>query len=202
MRCIGICRVFGFGRPNRRVDGCCLRYAGPIAEKARYRYSGSASLNRSTPPPDLPCPRPARQSLARHPATAAATPSPHPKAHPSTRRASLSVVGISGIALEWIAPRRRTIIDLADLSLWLEVPVVKLIFAILALAMALIATSVQAQMYDPNYPVCMHVYGQEEGERMDCIFTSLAQCAATASGRAATCLINPYFVDTSGRRRH
>jgi hypothetical protein len=80
--------------------------------------------------------------------------------------------------------------------------VVRLVFAILPLAMALIATSAQAQMYDPNYPVCMHVYGELEGERMDCIFTSLAQCAATASGRPATCLINPYFAHTSGRRRH
>ena len=78
---------------------------------------------------------------------------------------------------------------------------VKVVFGILALAMALIATPVQAQMYDPNYPVCMHVYGELEGERMDCIFTSLAQCAATASGRSATCLINPYFAPTSGRRR-
>jgi hypothetical protein len=84
----------------------------------------------------------------------------------------------------------------------LEVHVVKPIFAILALAMAFAATSVQAQTYDPNYPVCMHVYGELEGERMDCIFTSLAQCAATASGRPATCLINPYFARTSGRRRH
>jgi hypothetical protein len=80
--------------------------------------------------------------------------------------------------------------------------VIKLIFAILALAMTVIATPVQAQMYDPNYPVCMHVYGELEGERMDCIFTSLAQCAASASGRPATCLINPYFPPTSGRRRH
>jgi hypothetical protein len=79
--------------------------------------------------------------------------------------------------------------------------VVKVVFGILALAMAAIATSVQAQMYDPSYPVCMHVYGELEGERMDCIFTSLAQCAATASGRSATCLINPYFAPTSGRRR-
>jgi hypothetical protein len=79
--------------------------------------------------------------------------------------------------------------------------VVKVVFGILALAMAVIATSVQAQMYDPSYPVCMHVYGELEGERMDCIFTSLAQCAATASGRSATCLINPYFAPTSGRRR-
>ena len=65
------------------------------------------------------------------------------------------------------------------------VRVIKLVFAILALAVTFIGTSVQAQMYDPNYPVCMHVYGELEGERMDCIFTSLAQCAATASGRPA-----------------
>jgi hypothetical protein len=80
--------------------------------------------------------------------------------------------------------------------------VVKLIFAILALATALVASSAQAQTYDPNYPVCMHVYGSLEGDRMDCIFTSIAQCAATASGRPATCLINPYFAPASGRRRH
>ena len=59
---------------------------------------------------------------------------------------------------------------------------VKLIFAILALAMAVVATSVQAQTYDPNYPVCMHVYGELEGDRMDCIFTSLPQCAAYGLG--------------------
>jgi hypothetical protein len=80
--------------------------------------------------------------------------------------------------------------------------VVKLIFAILALATALVASSAQAQTYDPNYPVCMHVYGSLEGDRMDCIFTSIAQCAATASGRPATCLINPYFAPAPGRRRH
>jgi hypothetical protein len=84
----------------------------------------------------------------------------------------------------------------------LEVRVVRLIFAMLPLAMVLIVTSAQAQMYDPDYPVCMHVYGELEGERMDCIFTSLAQCAATASGRPATCLINPYFAQRSGRHRH
>jgi hypothetical protein len=80
--------------------------------------------------------------------------------------------------------------------------VVKLIFAILTLSMALGTTAARAQMYDPNYPVCMHVFGALEGERMDCIFTSLAQCAATASGRPATCLINPFFAPASGRRRH
>jgi hypothetical protein len=79
---------------------------------------------------------------------------------------------------------------------------VRLIFAILALAMAVIATSARAQTFDPSHPFCMHVYGELEGERMDCVFTSLAQCAATASGRSATCLVNPYFTPPSGRRRH
>jgi hypothetical protein len=84
----------------------------------------------------------------------------------------------------------------------LEARVVRLVFSVLALAMALAATSARAQMYDSRYPVCMHAYGDLEGERMDCIFTSLAQCAATASGRAAVCLINPYFAATPARRRH
>lgn len=52
-----------------------------------------------------------------------------------------------------------------------------------------------AQTYDPHYPVCMHVYGEQIGDRMDCIFTSLDHCAATAGALPATCLINPYYAD-------
>ena len=87
-------------------------------------------------------------------------------------------------------------------KLSMESGMIKTTFAILVLAAALPAGAAKAQMYDPSYPVFMHVYGELEGERMDCIFTSLAQCAASASGRAATCLINPYFVQGSSRRRH
>ncbi|WP_338825241.1 DUF3551 domain-containing protein [Bradyrhizobium septentrionale] len=43
-------------------------------------------------------------------------------------------------------------------------------------------------MYDPRYPVCMHVYGALIGDRMDCIFASLDQCQAAAMGLPATCL--------------
>jgi hypothetical protein len=68
-----------------------------------------------------------------------------------------------------------------------------LTFAILALATLAAATPASAQMYDPRYPICMHVYGEKLGERMDCIFTSFAQCAATASGLPATCLVNPFY---------
>jgi hypothetical protein len=57
----------------------------------------------------------------------------------------------------------------------------------------LASTPAPAQIYDPTHPVCMHVYGEEMGDRMDCIFISLAQCAASAFGLPATCLINPYY---------
>jgi hypothetical protein len=51
--------------------------------------------------------------------------------------------------------------------------------------------SAAAQTYDPAYPVCLHVY--RWGGYYDCSYTSLAQCNASASGRAAQCDINPYF---------
>jgi Protein of unknown function (DUF3551) len=83
----------------------------------------------------------------------------------------------------------------------MESEMIRMTFAMLVLAAALPAGSAKAQMFDPSYPVCMHVFGELEGERMDCVFTSLAQCAASASGRPATCLVNPYFVQRSGRSR-
>jgi Protein of unknown function (DUF3551) len=67
---------------------------------------------------------------------------------------------------------------------------------ILAIGVALAAVPAQTQTYDPSYPVCMKVYTGSHGgggEWNDCTFTSLPQCAATASGRAATCMLNPYF---------
>ncbi|MFT4120063.1 DUF3551 domain-containing protein [Bradyrhizobium sp.] len=66
-----------------------------------------------------------------------------------------------------------------------------------ALAALLSFAPAQAQTYDPSHPVCLHVFGELEGERMDCVFSSLAQCGAAASGRPATCLINPYFTRAS-----
>jgi Protein of unknown function (DUF3551) len=77
---------------------------------------------------------------------------------------------------------------------------------ILAIGMILAVAPVQAQTYDPRYPVCMKVYSGPNGgggEWNDCTFTSLPQCAATASGRAATCMINPYYALADARRpRH
>ena len=66
-----------------------------------------------------------------------------------------------------------------------------------ALAIAIIATvstaaPAQAQTYDPNYPVCLQTYSIGGGS-IGCNYTSLAQCALSASGRAAQCITNPYF---------
>ena len=60
----------------------------------------------------------------------------------------------------------------------------------------------RAQTYDPNYPVCIQVVQGFGGTYIDCSFTSIAQCAATASGRGATCLINPFFAPTGRVRRY
>jgi hypothetical protein len=68
-----------------------------------------------------------------------------------------------------------------------------LAFATVSVGVLLASAPALAQIYDPAYPVCMHVHGEMMGERMDCIFTSLAQCKASAVGVPATCLMNPYY---------
>jgi hypothetical protein len=69
-------------------------------------------------------------------------------------------------------------------------------FIVLAFGI-LSATPSYAQTYDPRYPVCMKVYDGSfgGGEWIDCSFYSLPQCQATASGRAAMCVTNPYFAN-------
>jgi glycerol uptake facilitator-like aquaporin len=75
----------------------------------------------------------------------------------------------------------------------------KLAMAILALATVSGAGPAAAQTYDPAYPVCLHVYGRIT--YWECRYTSLAQCAGSASGRAAQCEINPYYAGTKPRRQ-
>jgi hypothetical protein len=55
------------------------------------------------------------------------------------------------------------------------------------------ASAARAQTYAPGYPVCLHVYGQVT--YYECSYTSLAQCNASASGRAAQCVVNPYYAN-------
>ncbi|MBV9531425.1 MAG: DUF3551 domain-containing protein [Bradyrhizobium sp.] len=67
---------------------------------------------------------------------------------------------------------------------------------LVVIEMILAATPAWAQTYDPNYPVCLQVYG-DKGDYISCSYSSLAQCASSASGRGARCFQNPFFVHAS-----
>ena len=76
--------------------------------------------------------------------------------------------------------------------------------AILTIATVLTAAAVWAQTYNPDYPVCLQAFGEKAGY-IECGYTSLPQCDASASGRAAQCIINPYFASArvpADYRRH
>jgi len=64
--------------------------------------------------------------------------------------------------------------------------------AILTIAAVSVAAPARAQRYSPDYPVCLQTYGIG-GDSIGCGYTSLAQCAQSASGRSAQCIVNPYF---------
>ncbi len=70
-----------------------------------------------------------------------------------------------------------------------------LALTILAIATQSLAAPAAAQTYAPGYPVCLHVYGPIT--YYECRYTSLAQCNATASGRAAQCVVNPYMASAA-----
>ena len=65
--------------------------------------------------------------------------------------------------------------------------------AILTIATLLTAGPARAQTYDPAYPVCLQIYQGLGDYHFDCTYTSLPQCNASASGRAAQCIVNPYY---------
>jgi len=71
-----------------------------------------------------------------------------------------------------------------------------LALAILAIATIFVAGPAAAQTYAPGYPVCLHVYGLVT--YYECSYRSLAQCSASASGRAAQCESNPFFANADG----
>jgi hypothetical protein len=88
--------------------------------------------------------------------------------------------------------RKQSISTLSCPSAPKELSMRVLACTILTIGTLAVAAPVRAQTYDPSYPVCLQTYGID-GSYIDCSFTSLAQCAASASGRAAQCLNNPYF---------
>lgn len=89
-------------------------------------------------------------------------------------------------------PDRRNVQADFEKTITMEFPM--RIFASITLALAVVLTAAapaRAQTYDPSYPVCLQRY-TDHGGYIECAYTSLAQCAATASGLAAQCVVNPY----------
>jgi hypothetical protein len=66
------------------------------------------------------------------------------------------------------------------------------VLAILAFVV-LRAAPAMAQTFNGNYPVCLQLYLWDGARSIECSYSSLEQCQATASGLAAMCLTNPYY---------
>ena len=69
-----------------------------------------------------------------------------------------------------------------------------LALGILTVVVTLTSAPAPAQTYSPGYPVCLYAY-RWGGSDVDCSYSTMAQCQATASGRGATCMTNPYFAN-------
>jgi len=70
--------------------------------------------------------------------------------------------------------------------------------SILIITAMLAASPAHAQAYDPSHPICLQVYGIS-GRAISCDFASMAQCEASASGRAAQCIVNPFYAGAPQR---
>jgi hypothetical protein len=76
--------------------------------------------------------------------------------------------------------------------------------AISGAALALAAPA-RAQTYDPAYPVCLQVYQGFVDYYFECAYQTMAQCQMSASGRSASCVVNPYYKGRAAagpRRKH
>jgi hypothetical protein len=74
---------------------------------------------------------------------------------------------------------------------------------ILAGLLALLALTSAAQARD--YPVCLRIYQNYHDWYDECSYDSMAQCRMSASGRAAECMVNPWYKGPEPRqqpRRH
>ena len=70
----------------------------------------------------------------------------------------------------------------------------------LTIGLVAAAESAPAQTYDPAFPVCAHVIPWGGGSFEECTYQTMAQCQASASGRAAQCSPNPYYARAAAPR--
>jgi Tfp pilus assembly protein PilV len=69
-----------------------------------------------------------------------------------------------------------------------------LALAILTIFTGLTVAPADAQTYG-NGPICLTYYQWGGSRSIDCAYSSMAQCQATASGLSATCGLNPYYAN-------
>jgi hypothetical protein len=86
------------------------------------------------------------------------------------------------------------------MSMKLHRPLAIAVASMVLATMVSLATPAQAQMYDPKYPVCLQVYQGFVDYYFECAYTSMPQCQASASGRSASCVVNPYYAGPKGKR--
>jgi hypothetical protein len=78
-----------------------------------------------------------------------------------------------------------------------------LALTILTMVSILAPGNARAQTYDPAFPVCMHVVYPRGATYQDCSYYTMAQCAASASGRGFQCNPNPYYAGaTAAAKRY
>ena len=77
-----------------------------------------------------------------------------------------------------------------------------LALVILVIGVVYGAAPAQAQTYDPNYPVCLQIYDDMVHYYFECRYTSIPQCQASASGRAAQCVVNPFYAGKQAKPAH
>jgi hypothetical protein len=63
-----------------------------------------------------------------------------------------------------------------------------------------LASPARAQTYDPRYPVCLQIYQSMTDYYFECAYTSIPQCQMSASGRSASCVVNPYYAGPKAKR--
>lgn len=68
---------------------------------------------------------------------------------------------------------------------------------LIAAITAAAASPARAQTYDPAFPICLQTFGIG-GNAISCGYTTMDQCRLTAWGRAAQCIVNPYFAGIPG----
>jgi uncharacterized protein DUF3551 len=74
-----------------------------------------------------------------------------------------------------------------------------LVLTILTIGIVLAAGHVQAQTYDPAFPVCLHVVSWGGASYYRCAYHTMDQCRASANGQM--CSLNPYYAGTKAPLR-